>query len=82
MVAGGAGLAGVEGGLGGVVVCPERKEANKRNAAAREIKGDSPRGRLNFRIQDGMENRARRDHSMIDLREAVKWRRDLSASWE
>ena len=52
MVAGGAGLAGVGGGLGGVVVCPEKREANKRNAAARKIKGDSPRGRLNFRIQD------------------------------
>ena len=32
------------GGLGGVVVCPERKVANKRNAAARKINGDSPRG--------------------------------------
>jgi len=53
MVVGAAGvLAGVEGGLGGVVVCPEMKEANKRNAAARRINGDSPRGSKNFRIQD------------------------------
>ena len=41
-------MGGVAGGLGGVVVCPERKEANKRNAAARKINGDSPRGRLEF----------------------------------
>jgi len=54
MVAGGVGgLAGVESGLGGVVVCPERREANKRNAAERRINEDSPRGEVrNFRIQD------------------------------
>lgn len=44
MVVGGVGVGGVAGGPGGVVVCPERKDANKRNAAARRINGDSPRG--------------------------------------
>jgi hypothetical protein len=48
MVVGVVGLAGMAGGLGGVAVCPERKEANKRNAAARRIKGDSPRGKVEF----------------------------------
>jgi hypothetical protein len=65
MVVGGAGLTGVEGGLGGVVVCPERKEANKRNAAASRINGDSPRGSKNFRIQDeDEESRAGHDSRM------------------
>jgi hypothetical protein len=59
-------LAGVEGGLGGVVVCPETKEANKRNAAARRIKGDSPRGSKSFRIQDeDGESRAVHDPIML-----------------
>jgi hypothetical protein len=52
MVAGGTEAAGVGGELGGVVVCPETKEANRRNAAVRRINRESPRGSKNFRIQD------------------------------
>ena len=50
-----AGGAGVAGGPGGVVVCPETREANNKNAAARRINEDSPRERLNLRIQDDGE---------------------------
>ena len=54
MAAGGTGLAGVAGGLGGIVDCPETKEANKRSAVARKIKGGvSQGGSRNSRIQDG-----------------------------
>jgi hypothetical protein len=50
--------AGEDGGLTGDVVCPERNEANRKNAAARKNKGESPRGEV--RIQGyrmTMENR-------------------------
>jgi hypothetical protein len=59
MVAGGVGVAGVAGGLGGVVVCPERKEANKRNAAARRIKGILPGEVRVSGYRMSMENRER-----------------------
>jgi hypothetical protein len=78
MVAGGVGLAGVDGGLGGVAVCPERKDANKRSATVRRINGDSPRGSKDFRIQDG-EEESREDGSVAGQFEP--WKLCWTGSW-
>jgi hypothetical protein len=72
------GAAGVLAGAGvvlaGGVVCPERKEAHNRKAAARKNKGESPRGSKNLRIQEAdgeFGEVSRSDHGFIRTWESV-----------